>query len=409
MVKRKNKCLFFSLLVIIVSLFIIVGCSDDETDPVNPPTLTTLAVTEITETSAKSGGNVTDDGGSEITARGVVWSTDVNPSLDDHIGMTQDGTGSGVFLSEITDLSSATTYYIRAYSTNSAGTSYGNDVMFETIQSVFVLTLDVEPQEAGNATGAGEYPEGEHVNIAAIPGEGWEFVNWTGDTDFLDSPNSEIAIVTMPAENITLIANFVEEDGDNTEVVEVINPATGKTWMDRNLGASRAATSRTDAEAYGDLYQWGRAADGHQKRTSSTTPTLSSSDTPGHGSFILAPDSPWDWRNPQNDNLWQGVTGITNPCPPGYRLPTDAEWEDERASWISNDRDGAFASPLKLPVAGNRSLSDGSLGAVGSYGYYWSSTVNITYSRLLNFTISTAGMYSFRRAGGFSVRCFKDD
>jgi serine/threonine protein kinase len=72
-----------------------------------------------------------------------------------------------------------------------------------------------------------------------------------------------------------------------TAVVNVTNPATGRVWMDRNLGASRAATSSTDAQAYGDLYQWGRAADGHQKRTSATTTTLSSGDQPGHGSFIL--------------------------------------------------------------------------------------------------------------------------
>jgi hypothetical protein len=127
--------------------------------------------------------------------------------------------------------------------------------------------------------------------------------------------------------------------------------------MDRNLGASRAATSSTDAEAYGDLYQWGRAADGHQKRTSGTTSTLSNSDTPGHGNFILAPNSPYDWRSPQNNNLWQGVNGTNNPCPAGYRLPTEAELNAERLSWSSNNAAGAFASPLKLPVAGYRDRS----------------------------------------------------
>ncbi|MGE4541908.1 MAG: hypothetical protein AB7D35_11660, partial [Bacteroidales bacterium] len=67
---------------------------------------------------------------------------------------------------------------------------------------------------------------------------------------------------------------------------DVYNPATGQTWMDRNLGASRAATSSTDDQAYGDLYQWGRDTDGHEKRNSGTTSTLSNSDTPGHGNFI---------------------------------------------------------------------------------------------------------------------------
>ncbi len=63
-----------------------------------------------------------------------------------------------------------------------------------------------------------------------------------------------------------------------TDIVDVTNPTTGKTWMDRNLGASQAATSSNDAASYGDLYQWGRRADGHQCRTSATTVILSSID-----------------------------------------------------------------------------------------------------------------------------------
>ncbi len=189
---------------------------------------------------------------------------------------------------------------------------------------------------------------------------------------------------------------------------EVENPTTGKIWMDRNLGALRVAGSSTDADAYGDLYQWGRAGDGHQLRTSGTTSTLSNSDTPGHGDFILAPDSPYDWRSPQNDNLWQGVNGTNNPCPVGYRLPTEAEWEAERASWSSNNSAGAFASPLKLPVAGYRSHSNGSLYYVGSHGFYWSHTVDGSFSRYLSFISSFATLYSYFRANGLSVRCLKD-
>ncbi len=193
-----------------------------------------------------------------------------------------------------------------------------------------------------------------------------------------------------------------------TQVVEVTNPATGKTWMDRNLGASRAATSSNDAEAYGDLYQWGRGADGHQVRTSGTTTTLSSSDTLGHGNFIISNIQTLDWRTPQNDNLWQGLNGTNNPCPAGYRLPTEAELDAERQSWSTDNAAGAFASPLKLPVARHRSYSDGSLYSSGSYGVYWSSTVDGTYSRFMRIDSSRGSMGSSHRANGFSVRCIKD-
>ena len=196
--------------------------------------------------------------------------------------------------------------------------------------------------------------------------------------------------------------------GTPTAIVDVTNPATGKTWMDRNLGASQVATSSTDAASYGDLYQWGRRADGHQCRNSGTTSTLSNSDQPTHGNFILANYSPVDWRSPQNDNLWQGVNGVNNPCPSGYRLPTETEWNAERLSWSSNNAAGAFASPLKLPLAGYRDYSNGLRRSVGAGGYYWSSTVSSAYARYLFFSSSSASMATLNRASGLSVRCLKD-
>jgi uncharacterized protein (TIGR02145 family) len=200
------------------------------------------------------------------------------------------------------------------------------------------------------------------------------------------------------------------DERSNTYVREVVNPATGRVWMDRNLGASRAATSSTDDQAYGDLYQWGRAADGHQKRTSATTTTVSSTNQPGHGSFILSNfGANNDWRNPRNDNLWQGVNGINNPCPVGYRLPTEAEWNAELASWSSLDASGAHASQLKLTLGGG--FRHGSSGLIYGtdilLGTYWSSTVNVESAKFLEIS-SHAVLMSWSRATGLSVRCIKD-
>jgi uncharacterized protein (TIGR02145 family) len=191
-------------------------------------------------------------------------------------------------------------------------------------------------------------------------------------------------------------------------VNDVTNPNTGKTWMDRNLGASQVATSSTDAAAYGDIYQWGRGSDGHQCRNSATTTTLSSTDQPSHGNFIITSTSPNDWRSPQNTNLWQGVNGVNKPCPSGYRLPTETELNAERLSWSSNNSAGAFASPLKLPMAGFRSFSNGSLYYVGTHGDYCSSTVSSTFSRHLYYSSSLAVVDTSNRADGRAVRCLKD-
>ncbi len=207
-----------------------------------------------------------------------------------------------------------------------------------------------------------------------------------------------------------------DKNNGETKIVDVTNPATGQTWMDRNLGANRAATSIADIHSYGDLYQWGRASDGHQlidrtnnKPIADNTTKLSSSDTPDHDNFILVSKSPYDWRKPQNDNLWQGVKGINNPCPSGYRLPTETELNAERDSWSTNNAEGAFGSPLKLPAAGARYSNDGSLTFVGSSGFYLTSTIKGTRVRYLYFGSDGASMGSSCRAYSFSVRCIKDE
>ncbi len=186
-----------------------------------------------------------------------------------------------------------------------------------------------------------------------------------------------------------------------------------KCWFDRNLGATQVATTSDDAASYGDLFQWGRLDDGHQDRASTTTSTLSTTDDPGHNHFIIIPVStpPNDWRVGQNDDLWQeDGTGINNPCPPGWRVPTQAELQAEIDDWSSSDASGAFNSSLKWTVAGRRNYDDGSFGQLGSHGLYWSSTVHSTVSRNLFFSGSanSASVGTDSRAYGFSVRCIKD-
>lgn len=235
----------------------------------------------------------------------------------------------------------------------------------------------------------------DNVLLAGIP---------AGETSFAMSAlagNGQ----TGPFSNIVT----VNVAGDPAPVGTVYNPATGEVWMDRNLGASRVATSYNDPEAYGDLYQWGRGTDGHEKRNSGITSVLSSTDDPGHGNFITTSSYPYDWRSPQNDNLWQGESGINNPCPAGFRLPTITELETERFSWSSNDYYGAFGSPLKLVAAGYRNLFDGTVYGAVSIGYYWSSTVYTPGARnLAVYSVGATTYDGLSRAYGLSARCLED-
>ena len=207
--------------------------------------------------------------------------------------------------------------------------------------------------------------------------------------------------------------------GNPTDIVDVVS-ATGETWMDRDLGASQQATAYNDYLAYGALFQWGRPSDGHECITwtssstsdgaeqSNETTTKSATDVPGHGDFIVGSGGNIDWRDPQNDNLWQGASGINNPCPSGYRIATEAEWITETASWSTNDYSGAYASPLKLVVSGVRTYSNGSLIYTGNSGSYWSSTVNGNRSDYLLIQSGGTATPANWRERGIACRCIKD-
>ena len=215
---------------------------------------------------------------------------------------------------------------------------------------------------------------------------------------------------------------------------------TGRIWMDKNLGAKQVATSASDTLSFGYLFQWGRAKDGHQERYSAPFNSANndflfydsyflrnppgfpvdqfkpvSLNTPGHPYFIhLAPSSDptfyqrgnsysffvSDWRNPQNGNLWQGISGTNNPCPSGFRIPTILEWQEEKMSWGNIDTilNSGFLSYLKLPSASIRNFNNSQIqdlavpmgkppvsnGISNLYynninlisGNYWSSTVS---------------------------------
>ena len=167
-------------------------------------------------------------------------------------------------------------------------------------------------------------------------------------------------------------------DGDQNEHNFIYLPVTaedGRVWLNNNLGANysntsrsvfnpaQQATSQTDFNAFGSSFQWGRLADGHEliNYTSSiagtsanaTTTTLSTGDVPGHSNFILAPRSPGDWRATQNATLWDGVDGINNPCPQGFKLPTQAEFQA-----LIDAGGGIVSGNLRFSNSADRSNSD---------------------------------------------------
>ena len=193
--------------------------------------------------------------------------------------------------------------------------------------------------------------------------------------------------------------------------------ANGRCWLDRNLGATQVATAYNDANAYGDLFQWGRGDDGHQLRNSSTSATQISDPSPTspNTSFIYNADS---WLNERMDYLWQGSYGFNNVCPAGWHIPTESEWFTQLYStsptFISSE---LFNSSLKLTTAGIRDGTNGNIANPGVWGHYWTSSLS---SRNAGSSYGNkAYAISFRdtpqyknddrvRSFGLSVRCIKD-
>jgi len=230
------------------------------------------------------------------------------------------------------------------------------------------------------------------------------------------------------------------------------------------ISPSQQAYYSKPTDEYGDLYQWGRVADGHQLRTSESYPTnntttfengaVSGSDLDGNGQvastsaayrkFIKNSDytiTYGDWRIPQVDTLWynNGKKTVNDPCPDGWRVPTGVELQSivnssvdtvsfsgcsynsvsgNRWQWVSTSGtagylvtpSGSSSPTLFLPAAGYRHNNNSAMTTMNSSGYYWSSSVSGRNTYSLTFSsekLYQAGGYA-NRAYGFNVRCVAD-
>jgi len=162
----------------------------------------TSTVSSIASSTATSGGNIPSTGGSNVTARGVCWGTTTLPTIALST-KTTDGTGSGSFSSSITNLTANTLYYVRSYSTNSIGTSYGVETSFTTLAIHSITTSAVG---AGNVTATNSYDAGTTVSLSATPTNStYRFVNWKEGETIVSTENP----YQFPAvADRTIVGNF---------------------------------------------------------------------------------------------------------------------------------------------------------------------------------------------------------
>jgi uncharacterized protein (TIGR02145 family) len=245
--------------------------------PLSAPTITTANVTSITPTTATSGGNVMNDGCSTVTSRGVCWSISPAPTINDEF--TTDGSGTGSFVSNITGLSPATTYYLRAYATNTLGTSYGSQMQFTTStgSAPVVVTAPITNISSNAATGGGE-------------------VTAQGDT-----PVSARGICWSTVPNPTLNDNHtVDGSGTGSFISQMTNLTPATTYYVRAYATNTAGT------AYGAELVFTTTAGAPPTVTTTSVSNITLNSAQGGGNVTAGGDTPVNSR---------GVCWSTSPGP----------------------------------------------------------------------------------------------
>lgn len=402
--------------------------------PVLLPTVTTSAVNSITATTAQAGGSVTNTGSSDVSARGVVWSKNPEPTISLST-KTKDGTGTGTFTSKMTGLTPGTQYYVRAYATNDAGTSYGEEVTFITDYETVDLSL------FGTANCYIVPKAGRYRFKATVKGNSQESIGSPVSADVLwesygttTNPNVGDIIMSASYENGYVIFTTPRELNDGNAVIAVKNSKGTTLWswhiwvcegfypeetaqvyrnnagtmMDRNLGAT--SKSPGDVCSRGLLYQWGRKdpflSGGDIKYPSSDVIAVSSISWPDpvqssketgtiaysihYPMVFIYDEESYDWVFFDRDTTrWNSAKTRYDPCPPGWRIPDISVWKNAlkenpetsialKSIWDSSGWNMAYyftsTTACFYPTAGERrsAYRNGLLEGDAWWGLYWS-------------------------------------
>jgi len=313
-------------------------------NPGNFATLTTTAASSITATTAVSGGNITNIGGSLITQRGVCYSTSPLPSTANTTIISGSGTGS--FTSNLTGLTTNTTYYLRAFATNSAGTAYGNEVSFTT------------------TSGSGI--------IVSNPGAGVTFNGYTYSSIVLGNGQEWMA------ENLR---TNVYANGD-----PIPNITDGTQWAYLTTGAWAHNNNDSQYEnPYGKLYNWYAVND-----TRNVCPT----------GWHVPSDTEWTTLVAYLEILGQNTPG-------GHMKSTGTQYWLSPNTDATNES-GFSGLPGGYRFAIGTFFNSGSLGMLGSWWLSTEVSSNVAMYRTLIYTNGLVGGIDNNKPSGFSVRCLRD-
>ena len=399
------------------------------------PILATNAITSITGTSATSGGTITTDGGLSITAKGVCWSTTSNPTIAD--SKTSDGIGSGNFTSQLSGLQDGATYYIRAYATNTKGTSYGNEISFISIDEIPVLTTNIVTNIGRDIATCG----GTITRIGSLPilakGVCWSLsanptIADNKTNDGVGSSNFTSQLTALLTNSNYYVKSYVTTSkgtyyGDEinfktliSSLGQMISDVDGNTYKTVYIGSQLWMAENLKVSKYSDGTTIPNISDQTQWKNNTI------------GAWVY-------YNNDANNNAnygklynWYAVSNSTNGnknlCPTGWHVPSDIEWsvltdylggasvaggkmkEVGTTNWYSPNTDATNTSLFSALPGGFR-MTSGGYYSIGSLGYCWSSSgfssLNAWCLQLTN-DDGIAFRTSNNKENGGSVRCLRD-
>ena len=360
--KTKIRLWIPATMLALSSVFLVTNCTkdDDVTKDATLPVLTTTEVIAVTQTTATSGGVITSDGGATVTERGVCWSTSQNPTIAD--SKTSDGTGAGTFTSAINGLTANTTYYVRAYATNSKGTGYGSAMSFTTIE--------------GSGGAIVFNPNITYGSMTDIDGNTYKTVT--------------IGTQTWMAENLK-----VTQYNDGTNIPNVTDVTA---WANLTTGAlCDYDNTPSNSETYGKLYNW------YAVNTGKLCPT----------GWHVPSDA--EWTTLENYLIANGYNydGTTTENKIAKAMASSSGWKSYTAKGVIGNTDYSEKQNASgfTALPGGYRFDDGTFRSIGSTGFWWSATelsATDAWLRLMDFSSSNVLSYDFDKELGFSVRCVRD-
>jgi uncharacterized protein (TIGR02145 family) len=399
-----------SLRIIVNIIFIsgIIYCNSCSKDI---PVVSTTSVSGITQTSAISGGNVTNNGGADVTARGICWGTAQNPSTTG--SKTSDGKGNGAFTSNLTGLMANTTYYVCAYATNSEGSGYGLEISFTTLGNPPVAEFTASQTIVSTGQSV------QFTDQSTYSPTSWSWNFGDGNTSTLQNPSHTYSTPGTYTVSLTVTNSFGSDTKSKSNYITILPQgvldADGNVYGTVTIGTQVWMTENLKTTKLND---------------NTVIPIVTNATS---WSNLISQGCCWY----DNDQSYKPVYGLLynwyavnsgKLCPAGWHVPNETDWttltdylggsglaggllkEAGTGHWLSPNTGATNSSGFTALPGGGRG-EDGIFGYLRNYGNWWESTEDNTsnaWYRGMHYNSSSVGRASYNKKAGFSVRCIKD-